>query len=84
MDRLFFIMGLLFIFIVPQAWGQSSQYPNPNRQTTWNNITDKVHTWGKTPAQAAIIKRRLHTKRTQTRIRNINKAKQQAWLHGQN
>jgi hypothetical protein len=43
-----------------------------------------VHTWGKTPAQAALIKRKLHIQRTQTRIRNINKARQQAWLNGQN
>jgi hypothetical protein len=84
MNRLFFIIGLLFIFIVPQAWGQTNQYPNPNRQTIWNNITDGIHTMGKTPQQAAIIKRRLHLKRTQARIRSINKAKQQAWLQGQN
>ena len=84
MNRLFFIAALLFIFIVPQAWGQTTQYPNPNRQTMWNDITDGIHTMGKTPQQAAIIKRRLHLKRSQTRIKSINQARQKAWMKGQN
>jgi predicted PurR-regulated permease PerM len=82
MNRLFFIMGLLFILIIPQAWGSTSQYPNPYRQTMWNNLTDTIHTWGQSPRQAALTKMRLHNARARARIRSINHARHKAWLQG--
>jgi hypothetical protein len=84
MNRLLFMICLLFIFIVPQAWGQTTKYPNPYRQTMWNNITDGVHTWGQSPRQATLTKMRLHMARAKARIRSINQAKQKAWMQGQN
>jgi hypothetical protein len=84
MKRLFFISALLLILIVPSAWAISSQYPDPNRQTIWNNITDSVHTLGKSPAQANQIKRRLHNVRKQARIHSINVARSKAWMNGSN
>jgi hypothetical protein len=84
MNRLFFMVGLLFILIVPQAGAQLTTNPNPYRQTTWNNITDSVHTWGQTPRQAALTKTRLRMVRAKTRIKNINLAKRKAWMRGQN
>jgi len=80
MKRLFFIMGLLLIFIVPQAWGATSQYPNPYRQTIWNNLTDSINTLGQSSKQAALTKMRLHNARARARIRSINQARRQAWL----
>lgn len=78
MNRLFFMMGLLLIFIMPQAWGSTSPYPNPYRQTMWNNVTDGVHTLGQSPRQAALTKSRLHNARTRARINSINGARRQA------
>jgi len=80
--RLFFIMGLLFILIVPQAWGYtSSEYPDPNRQTIWNNFTDGIHTFGQSPKQATLTKMRLHYLRSENRIHSINQARRQARLN---
>jgi hypothetical protein len=84
MNRILFTMGLLFILIVPQAWGQMTQNPNPYRQTMWNSITDGIHTWGQTPRQAALTKTRLHMARARARIKSFNLAKQKAWMRGQN
>jgi hypothetical protein len=84
MKRLLMAMALLLVFIVPQAWGQTSQYPNPNRQTMWNNLTDGIHTWGQTPRQAAWTKMRLHAARSRARFKSINQAKRRAWMQGQN
>ena len=91
MRRRFFIMGLLFILIVPQAWGATSQYPNPYRQTMWNNLTDSIHTLGQKPQQAALTKRKLHNARARTRLKSISqanqaklKAQRQAWLKSRN
>jgi predicted PurR-regulated permease PerM len=81
MNRLFFIIVLLFILIIPQAWGQTTQYPNINRQTTWNNLTDSVHTIGQTPQQARVTKWKLHQLRTKNRLNSINQARRQAWLN---
>ena len=81
MNRRFFMMGLLFILVVPQAWGSTSQYSNPYRQTTWNNLTDGVHTWGQTHQQAALTKRKLHNARARARIHSINRARRQARRH---
>ena len=36
--------------------GATTQYPNPNRQTMWNNLTDCMHTLGQTPQQAKLTK----------------------------
>ncbi len=79
MNRLFFMMGLLLILIVPQAWGSTSPYPNPYRQTMWNNVTDGIHTLGQSPRQAALTKRKLHNTRTIARINSINRARHHAW-----
>lgn|GEM_PF-2748517 len=84
MIRLLLVMSLFFAFIVPQAWGQVNQYPNANRQTMWNNITDGFHTMGQSPTQAAFTKRRLHNARTQARLKSINQARQKAWMRGSN
>jgi hypothetical protein len=82
MNRVLFIMGLLFILVMPQAsWATTSKYPNPNRQTMWNNVTDGIHTLGQSPQQAAFTKRRLHNARNKARLNSINRAKRQAWLH---
>jgi N-methylhydantoinase A/oxoprolinase/acetone carboxylase beta subunit len=83
MRRLFFIMGLLLILIVPQAWG-STQYPNPYRQTTWNSLTDKMHTLGQSPRKTTLTKMKLHNARTRARIKSINQAKRQSWLKSHN
>lgn len=84
MNRLFLIMGLLLIFIMPPAWGAVSRYPDPHRQTMWNDFTDGLHTWGQTPSQAALTKNRLHNARTRARIMSINQAKSQAWIQSRN
>ena len=85
MIRLFFIICLLFANM-PQSWAtvtSQSQYQSAYRQTTWNNITDSMHTIGQTPKQAAWTKMRLRNTRVTTRINNINRAKRQAWLNSQ-
>jgi len=79
MNRLLLTLGLLFLLIIPQAWGQTSSYPNPNRQTMWNNMTDGIHTLGQTPQQAKLTKMRLHRQRTLARSKSINQAKRRAW-----
>jgi len=83
MNRLFMIMGLLLILMMPQAWG-STQYPNPNRQTIWNNFTDGIHTFGQSPLKARATKMRLHYQRAMARIKSINQAKRQARLNNNN
>jgi len=88
MNRLIFTLILLFILIAPQAWGQTtSQYPNPYRQTMWNNITDSVHTLGQNPQQTKTTIRKLHNARTKVRVQGIiqaNKAKRKAWVASNN
>ena len=91
MNRLFFMMGLLFIFIIPQAWGSTSPYPNPYRQTMWNNLTDAVHTFGQNTQQTRTTLWKLHNARTRARLNSINqanqaklKAQRQAWLNSGN
>ena len=85
MKRRFLMMGLLFILIVPQASGAAtSSYPNPYRQTMWNNLTDGVHTLGQSPKQAALTKTKLHNARTRARVHSINQARRQAWLKSHN
>ena len=79
MGRRFFMMGLLVILIVPQAWGSTSQYPNPYRQTMWNSFTDTIHTLGQSHKQAVLTKMKLHNARTRARINSINRAKRHAW-----
>jgi 2-keto-3-deoxy-galactonokinase len=80
MKRRFFMMGLLFILIIPQASATASQYSNPYRQTMWNNLTDGVHTLGQSPKQAALTKTKLYNARTRARVHSINRARSQAWL----
>jgi len=90
MNRLFLMMCLLFMLFITSAWAASSQYPDPNRQTMWNNITDSMHTMGQTPQQAKLNKIKLHAARAQTRLDNINQAARaqrqaqiQAWRNTQ-
>jgi len=78
MNRKLLIAGLMLVLVIPQAWGASTQYPNPYRQTMWNNLTDKIHTLGQTPQQARVTIIKLHNARTQERIKSINQAKQDA------
>ena len=85
------VLSLLLIFMVPQAWGSTSPYPNPDRQTMWNNLTDSIHTMGQTPQQTKRTLLQLHNKRARTRLDSINrdataknKARVQAWINSQN
>ncbi|MBF0571904.1 MAG: hypothetical protein HQL12_08565 [Candidatus Omnitrophica bacterium] len=75
MNRFFLVISLFIILIMPQAWGASSQPPNPYRQTVWNNLTDGMHTLGQTPQQARSTKMRLRHTRAINRIKNFNHAK---------
>jgi predicted lipoprotein len=92
MRRLFLILGLALILIMPQAWGATtSPYPNPNRQTMWNNITDAAHTFGQNAQQTQTTLRKLHRARTKTRLKSISqanaakiRARRQAWLNSGN
>ena len=79
MKRQIFIVFLLFVFIVPQAMAATYPYSDPNRQTLWNNITDGVHTLGKNPTQAQIIKNNLRNQRRQARINSINQTRSRNW-----
>ncbi|MDE1920759.1 MAG: hypothetical protein KGI24_04830 [Candidatus Omnitrophica bacterium] len=91
MGRLLFTMALLTILAMPQAWGYTkSPYPNPYRQTLWNDFTDSVHTLGQSPQQAKKTKETLHAQRVRTRLKDINDAeiakfrqKRQAWVRSQ-
>jgi len=81
-------MGLLFILCIPQAWASTSAYPNPYRQTMWNDFTDSMHTLGQNPSQKRVTLIRLHNIRTRARLTSINQANQakvaaqrQAWLN---
>ena len=83
MRRLLLTMLLLLIFVTPQAWAAlKSKYPDPERQTMWNNLTDKMHSLGQSPKQAALTKMRLHNERAIVRTKDINRVKKQAWLNG--
>jgi hypothetical protein len=92
MKRLIFMLGLLLIFIVPQAYGATtSPYPNPYRQTIWNNVTDAVHTFGKNAPKTKATLKKLHTARARARLQSIGKARQakmnaqmQSWINSRN
>jgi len=94
MNRLLIMLGILFVLIVPQnvqAQATTTQYPNPHRQTMWNNLTDGIHTIGQNPQQAAWTKRKLRDTRTRNRLSSIDKAnhakyvaQRQAWINSQN
>lgn len=84
MNRFILMVGLCFFIAITPALAQSNQYPDPNRQTIWNNFTDSLHTLGKTPAQAKIIRRQLHNQRKYARIQSINEARSRAWQNSQN
>jgi len=92
MNRLFLMMLLIVLFIAPQAWGATTtQYPNPYRQTMWNNITDGVHTMGQNSVQTQATINKLHAARLKARLQSINqdsiakrKAKMKAWQASQN
>ena len=79
MNRLFLMM-ILLLFIVPQAWASDDQYPSPYRQTMWNSMTDGLHTLGQNPHQASLTLRKLHRARTNARLRSINRARNHALL----
>ena len=82
MNRLIFMMGLLFIFMVPQAWGANNN-PGIYRETLWNKLTDGIHTIGQNPREAAWTKTKLRNERAATRLGNIKRAKRKAWLANQ-
>ncbi len=84
MRRVLLIITLFVVLIIPQAWGATRQYPDPYRQTLWNNMTDTIHTIGQTPQKAKSTKMKLHAARTKARLRSISKARRQAWLQSHN
>ena len=84
MNRLFFMVGITLLLIMPQAWGTMTQYPDPERQTIWNNLTDSIHTLGQTPQQAKVTKRHLHSARAQARKNSINEARRKTKITGNN
>jgi hypothetical protein len=84
MNRLLLMMGLLLILIMPQAWGYTSKYPNPYRQTMWNSMTDGMHTFGQSSRQAGLTKMKLHNARTKARINSINQARLRTWRQSHN
>ena len=78
-------MTLLVMLMLPQICGAAvaqSPYPNPYRQTMWNSLTDKMHTLGQSSRQSQLTIRQLHQARTDTRLKDINRAKAKGWLHG--
>jgi hypothetical protein len=90
MNRLIFTIGILFMVGMPSISGAAttSPYPNPYRQTMWNDITDTIHTAGQTPQQAQTTLKKLHNTRNRTRIKSINAAnrakyiaKRKAWVN---
>ena len=84
MRRLFFMLVCVLVLTMPPALASSGNYPDPNRQTIWNNLTDGIHTLGQSPTQAKRTKQHLHNARRITRQKSINQAKRQAWLNGHN
>jgi len=91
MKRLLPVLILMFILTSSQAWAFTSQYPNPYRQTIWNNITDGVHTFGQNTQQTQATLKKLHNARTRARLTSINRAVSakrraqiQAWQNSQN
>jgi hypothetical protein len=88
MKRFLFLFSMVLVLLIPQlSWATTtSQYPNPYRQTMWNNFTDNVHTLGQTPQQAKATKQRLHIARNKARLHSIyvaNVAKRRAWANSQ-
>jgi hypothetical protein len=91
MVRILTILILSALVVMPQAWGYTqSPYPNPYRQTMWNNLTDSIHTIGQSSSQAKKTRQKLHGQRVKTRLGDISKAemakfkaKRQAWINSQ-
>jgi hypothetical protein len=84
MRRLFFVLVCLLVFTTSSALASSGNYPDVNRQTIWNNMTDGVHTFGQTPAQARKTRLHLHNVRRKVRQNSINHAIHQAKLDSLN
>ena len=92
MIRLIITVFLSILFVAPEAsWAKTSQYPDPNRQTIWNNLTDTMHTVGQDPQQAKRTKLKLHSIRNTTRSRDVQlaaqakrKARMKVWQDSQN
>jgi len=93
MIRLLMMVALFLMLVMPQAsWASTaSPYPDPYRQTAWNNITDGVHTFGQNAQQRKKTLGKLHNARTNARLNSISKAemakrraKMQAWRNSQN
>lgn len=91
MNRQFLMVGLLFILIMPQAWGATSAYPDPNRVTVWNKLNYGIKTLGQSPQQAKITELKLRHATASNRIKSINKAakakrlaQMKAWQNNQN
>jgi len=75
MNRRFFMVCFLFLTLISTAWANPGQYPDPQRQTFWNDLTDGMHTLGQDPRHKNATLKRLHNARTAARIRSINKDK---------
>lgn len=69
MRRVFFMMACLTLFITAPVLASTDQFRDFNRQHWYNNLTDSVHTFGKSPAQARAIKAQLRHKRYLARRR---------------
>jgi len=83
MKRLFLTVACLLMLTTLSASPALANYPDPNRQTMWNNITDSMHTLGQNPAQARKTKQRLHNARRRARINSINQATFKNWQQNQ-
>jgi len=75
MNRLLAVLVLVLMLFMPQAGWAGSSYPDPYRQTTWNNFTDTVHTIGQSPQQAKLTKMRLRYARTTARVKSIQQSR---------
>ena len=84
MKRTLFMLGLILTFAMPHAWGATTQYPNPNRQTLWNDLTDHMHTLGQNPMQTKQTLMKLHYARSLARQNSINRAKRNPRLNYNN
>ena len=75
MLRTFVLILLLWLACdLPCSWAGQGQYANSTRQTLWNDLTDKIHTFGQKPAQARLTKTHLHYLRLQARLKSIANA----------
>ena len=80
MRKVLLFAVVLLMMPLTQGWSAVNQYPNPNRQTLWNNLTDSINTIGQTPQQAQMTKLKLHALRFNARVQSVIQAKRQGSL----